>query len=238
MLKGKINLLIFILIYSGRLIAQEASIEYSSYSDTVPVNFIQRGTADSVYKFITEELDFIDYNDCNNCDSRAHLISGIINNCFKVRTAKVWLFTNRKRSSQKEKYLSKPDRWLTYNDCLLWSWHAAPVIIIQNQNKYADTLVMDPSTEDGPVSIKEWASAITSAAGKGFVIIKDARYQRFPVDENGKFEDTKEIWQGESLLDTDWSRSIENILQPRYGILDPWTRRNYEMRIRKMLSDQ
>lgn len=213
-------------------------LEFSVYSDTVLVNNTQRYIADSIFNFVTDKLSFISFDDCNNCDSRAHIISGIIDNHFRLKAAKVWLFTDSKRSSQREKYRTKAEGRLTNKeDCSRWSWHTAPIVIIDHGSG-TDTLVIDPSTADGPVSITEWASDLIPEGTKAFVVIKDARYLLFPKDDTGKFEDTKSVWMEENgrvLEDANYRQSIENISDARYGVSEPWISMNFERRIRELL---
>jgi hypothetical protein len=234
------KLILILILFSPALLwpQENGTLEYSKYSDSVEVNVVKHSLADSIFSFVKHELDFIEFDDCNNCDSRAHLVAAIIDKRFGVRSAKVWLFADSKRSSQREKYRLKPEGRLTNkDDCTGWGWHTAPIVIINNGTSQ-DTLVIDPSTADRAVTISEWAGDLIPEGTKAFVIIKDSRYLAFPKDEAGKFEDAKPVWfeeDGRVLEDADYSRSISSILDARYGIYDPWSNRSFEKRIRKLL---
>lgn len=225
---------------AGTKLASDDVIEPSPYSDTIAISTVGAGAADSIFNFISGELDFIDFDDCNNCDSRAHIITAITEKKFNITLAKVWLFADFKRSSQTEKYRLKPHIYLSdKDDCTRWGFHVAPVIIIM-RGGIPDTMVIDPSTADGTVNIRRWALNIiqSSKGGKGFLIIKDAKYYTYPDDENGKFEDEKNIWldtQNKELLDTGYSKSITAILKARFGILEVNKIKNFENKIREML---
>jgi hypothetical protein len=42
-------------------------LEYSPYSDSLEISNAERSTVDSAFNFIINELDFIDFDDCNEC---------------------------------------------------------------------------------------------------------------------------------------------------------------------------
>ena len=101
-------------------------------------------------------------------------------------------------------------------------------------------MVIDPSTADSIVNIRAWAVNIIQPfkGGKGFLVIKDAKYYTYPDDENGKFEDEKNLWedaQNKELLDAGYTKSVETILKARFGILEVNKIKNFENRIREML---
>jgi hypothetical protein len=219
--------------------AQESKkIEYSKYSDKASINTINKELNDSIFNFVKNELIFIDFEDCNNCDSRAHLISALIEKKFNVKVSKVWLFADYKRASQAEKYKYRPDNYLTYGeDCNKWGYHVAPILVIKYDNM-TDTIVVDPSTQDAPVSLKKWALNLIKPNEKGYLVIKNKIYYSFPDDVTGKFEDNKELWlddENEQLFDIDCSTSIDRILTSKYGTWDQWNYRFWQNKLGDML---
>src|SRR5207244_2918567 len=144
------------------------------------------------------DLSFLDFNDCNNCNSRAHIMAAAICKKFpNISVAKLWLFSDGKRVSQKDNYDEKTKYMLSFkNKCLDWGYHVAAIIIIEHP-KGRDTVVIDPTTQPRPVSISQWALNLIPQKGKGFLIIKDKRYFTFPKDGDNNFEDLKSEWTDE-----------------------------------------
>lgn len=233
----RFHIFLFLFI-SINLYAQQSAIEYSAYSDKAAVNEINKEISDSIFNFVKNELTCIDFEDCNNCDSRAHLISAIIEKKFNMNVSKVWLFADYKRASQAEKYKYKPDNYLTYGeDCNKWGYHVAPILVIKYDN-ITDTIVVDPSTQNTPVNLKKWAQNLIKPKEKGFLVIKNKIYYSFPDDGTGKFADTKEIWlddENEQLFDVDCSTSIDRILSAKYGYWDQWNYRYWQNELQDML---
>jgi hypothetical protein len=219
---------------------QTGEVEYSTLSDTAPVNYIEYAMADSIFHFVKSELDFIEYDDCNNCESRAHLIAAVIEKRFGVRTMKVWLFADSKRATQTDKYKYTPHYKLhlgTKGDCDDWAYHVAVMMIISSNGR-TDTIVIDPSLKNSIATISEWAEDIVKDDTRGFIVIKDSMYRLFPDDENGKFEDYKLVWaddEHKDLLDEDYRASISSVLDARYPVSEPWTRSYKEQQILEML---
>lgn len=215
-------------------------LEYSHYSDTINISVISAGMADSIFDYISDDLDFIEFDDCNNCDARAHIITAIIEKKFILKLAKAWLFADFKRSSQTERYKLKPHIYLSDNDdCTKWGFHVAPIIIIIHDG-IKDTMVIDPSTTDSAVSINSWALNIIQPlkGGTGFLIIKDPMYYTYPEDDNGRFEDELKIWtdsRNKELFDADYLKSITRIIKARYRILEVSKTKDFENKIRGML---
>jgi len=234
-----IKYIIVFFVFVMSLPAQESKkIEYSKYSDKASINTINKELNDSIFNFVKNELIFIDFEDCNNCDSRAHLISALIEKKFNVKVSKVWLFADYKRASQAEKYKYRPDNYLTYGeDCNKWGYHVAPILVIKYDNM-TDTIVVDPSTQDAPVSLKKWALNLIKPNEKGYLVIKNKIYYSFPDDVTGKFEDNKELWlddENEQLFDIDCSTSIDRILTSKYGTWDQWNYRFWQNKLGDML---
>lgn len=233
----RFHIFLFLFI-SINLYAQQSVIEYSPYSDKAAINEIGKEIPDSIFNFVRNELTCIDFEDCNNCDSRAHLISAIIEKKFNVRVSKVWLFADYKRASQAEKYKYKPDAYLTYgDDCTRWKYHVAPIIFTKHGG-IIDTIVIDPSTQGAPVSLKNWALNLITPNGKVYLVIKNKIYYSFPDDGAGKFEDTKELWvddENKQLFDIDCSASIDRILTAKYGYWYQWNYRYWQNELQDML---
>jgi len=193
----------------------------------------------SAFDYVNNELDFIDFDDCNNCNSRAHLIAAILESRYpELNMAKVWLFADFKRASQKEKYRYKKYVYLSAGEeCSSWGYHVAPVVLIKNKNS-VDTLVFDPSTQNNPVSLQKWAIDLTSREGKTYLIIKDKKYYTYPDNSNKKFEDMKTEWADDvkSVNDDDYSKSIGKILKSKHGLREHWLFKSEEKMIRDLLS--
>jgi hypothetical protein len=214
-----------------------SQVEYSKYSDVTDITQGTPALADSLFNYISNNLPFISYDDCNNCDSRAHLIAAILEKQFPgVSIYKAWLFADYKRSSKSDEYRTKPKNHLSFNDdCSKWGYHVAPMVIIK-YSAVTDTIVLDPSTQPRAVSLNKWASDLLPQEDQALLIIKDKRYRSFPDNEEGKFLDDMKEWRDdEDLTDNDFSKSINNILLAYYGFWEPWMYRIHYSRIRDLL---
>lgn len=213
----------FILLLTGVSCAQ--TIEHSPFSDSVEVSISEKSTIDSAFDFISNELGFMDYDDCNNCTSRAHLISAILEKQYPgLKLAKVWLFADFKRASKEEIYRLKKNSYLASSgECDSWGYHVAPAAIILNKGK-SDTIVLDPSTQKKPVNLRKWISNLLSGENTALLIIKNKKYYLFPDNESKKFEDLKSEWvdDDKSLYDEDYTKSIEKILMSNRMIREHW----------------
>jgi hypothetical protein len=236
----KITIFSVMLLFAVSLHAQEKKeIEFSRYSDKIALSNANSLIADSVFNFISEELDFIDYDDCENCRARAHVTAALIEKKFPgITVGKVWLFGDSKRATQSEKYRNRQDSYLYLEDkCSSWGYHVAPVIIFEH-GSVKDTIVIDPSTQDGPVSFGNWAVKLIHPGSKGFLVFKEKRYYTFPMDKAKRFQDHKELWtddENKALEDEDYSRSIKNLLGSVYGSLDDDVTRQRVEEIQKQL---
>jgi hypothetical protein len=216
---------------------QYAQVEYSRLSDVTDISYGTPALADSLYNYISSNLPFINYGDCNNCDSRAHLTSAILEKQFPgVHVSKAWLFADYKCSSKSALYGIKPKDHLSFNDdCNKWGYHVAPVVIMSN-SAGTDTIVIDPSTQSRAVSLIKWASDLLPRKSAAFLVIKNKIYRSFPDNEEGKFlDDIKEWSDDENLKDDDYSKSINNILLAYYGFWEPWTYRMHYNQIKDLL---
>ena len=194
-------------------------LEFSIHSDTLSAGNITV-KIDSVYSLIAGTKDIIEFEDCNVCKSRAHITARVIERSFPgVSVGKAWLFADSKRKSQKDFYRYKPVVYLENKGvCRSWGYHVAPVIITP-----ADTFVIDPATQTKAVKLGDWARNLIPAYGKGFVVIKERRYFIYPDDEQNLLEDEKSEWtDDESLLDEEYSRSIDEVVRASLGLVEPW----------------
>jgi hypothetical protein len=234
-------LTVFIMfMFRVNVYSQAEGIEYSPYSDSVEISSAGKSIADSAFDYIANRLGFINFDDCNNCDSRAHLIAAILENKFPaLNTAKVWLFADFKRASQGKKYRYKKYVYLSSNnECSSWGYHVAPVVLIKTKNT-VDTIVLDPSTQSKPVSLRRWALELTPQGEKTYLIMKDRKYYTFPDNPNKKFEDMKKEWVDDDKLlnDDDYSKSIEKILKSKHGIREHWLFSSEIKRIQELLNN-
>ncbi len=228
-----ITLLIFT-FYVAPVFSQYERIEYSTHSDTIAASDIIPADIDSVYNYISSLSSLIDFDDCNICKSRVHIISRIVEKKFpNIVIAKAWLIADCKRNSQKEIYKYKPHVYLrSGNECSKWAYHVAPVIITS-----LDTFIIDPSTQSGAVTLRKWAGNIIPTRGKGFIIIKDKRYYIYPQKFADLFEDKLPAWNenNPALTDDKYLRSIDETLQAKHGFYDPWKFNYYISQLMQML---
>ncbi len=199
-------------------------LEYSPYSDSLEISSTEKSTVDSAFSFISNELEFIDFDDCNECASRAHLIAAILENRYhSLKLAKVWLFADFKRASMEEKYKLKKNSYLVLNEeCSRWGYHVAPAVIIESKG-VTDTIVLDPSTQKKAVLLNKWAYKLIPDEGSAFIILKEKKYYSFPENKNDKFNDNAEIWRDDdkSLYDDDFKTSLKKILFSKQGVMEP-----------------
>jgi len=194
---------------------------FSTLSDTIGSSTLTPGSADSIFSFIRQNSDIIDFDDCNICKSRAHIISRIIEKYFPhVSAGKVWLIADSKRSTMRETYRYKPVVMLRGNgSCDSWIYHVAPVII-----SGTDTIVIDPATQTKPVNLAAWYGDIIRPGGTGFIVIKKSEWYIYPEDREGYFLDELHPWSaaGEDLHDAAYLRSIDETLRAKHGFFEPW----------------
>ena len=87
---------------------QDVKLEFSPYSDTIQANHLNKNIGELLFKYVKEHIDFIQYDDLNNCDIRSHLICMVLEKKFyNLKTGKVWLFADSKRASKKNLYKDK-----------------------------------------------------------------------------------------------------------------------------------
>lgn len=229
-----IRLLILQVIITSTLYAQYPRTEYSPYSDTISQSRLSSPQADSIFNFIVSKKHLIDLDDCNICKSRAHIIARIIEKYFpEAIPAKVWLVADCKRNSKTEYYKYKPAVLLqSPGKCTNWAYHVAPVIITET-----DTIVIDPSTQQKPVSLSKWAGDIIPKNGVGFLIIKDKRYYIYPQNKDDKFLDSLQNWNVNNniAVDDKYLRSVDETLRAKHKLYEPWKFNYYISELMKLL---
>lgn len=223
-----------ILLFCTSLFAQYERIEYSIHSDTAAVNKVTIEQIDSVYKFIYSHSWLIDFDDCNICKSRAHIISRLIEKFYpEITVSKLWVIADCKRESLKDAYRYKPEVYLGFKGkCSSWSYHVAPVIITET-----DTFIIDPATQTKPVKIGKWIDDIIPKNGKGFLVIKDNRFYIYPENTNDYFIDNLHRWDenDRSITDDKYLRSIDETLKAKHGLYEPWKFNYYVSKLMELL---
>jgi hypothetical protein len=226
--------IITLLLLITPLLAQYERIEYSAQSDTIPQSIITQTGIDSIFTYINSYSWLVDYDDCNICKSRAHIICRMIEKKFTgITIAKAWLIADSKRISQKETYRYKPVVYLSYpGKCQGWIYHVAPVIITA-----ADTFVIDPATQTTSVKLNKWAGGIIPAGSKGYMIIKDDMFYFYPETANDMFDDESGIWDlnNSKLTDNKYLRSVDETLQAKHRLYEPWKFNYYVSELMKLL---
>lgn len=212
----------------------QGEIIYSKLSDTVEASNVSKGYIDSAFSYCSSEDEIIDYDDCNICKSRAHILARAINKNFPLAvTSKVWLFADCKRSSMAAYYKYKPNVYLELaGKCSKWSYHVAPVIITP-----ADTFVIDPATQNSAVSLRDWTDKIIPKNGTALMVIKHRGFFIYPEDSNDLFDDNKINWldSDNNTTDNSFSRSIDEMTRARLGLIEPWRMKHHTEMLRKMV---
>ncbi len=125
-------------------------------------------------------LDYIEFRFANNhCEDRAHAMSYEIAQQ-GIQAGKAWIFVRGIFKNQYPKVLKIHDaNKIGKNDLLTWKYHVAPVVMSDK----GDTLVLDPSLCETPVTLKEWFYKMNVkndvAWNEIFFLIKDWKYQSY-----------------------------------------------------------
>ena len=165
---------------------------FSPYSDTLEANSADIKTADSLFNLANSKLNFLEYNDCNNCTLRAHVLTFLFSKLYPdLKIAKAWIFADSKLESRKDYYKTHIKGYLSYkNMCPLWGFHVAPAIIFET-----DTLVIDPSTQNSPAKLSDWVKNLSSAAS-AYIILKENKYYSYPEKgDDDLFNDNTADWE-------------------------------------------
>lgn len=223
------------LIQSDLIAGDGKTVIFSTLSDTIGSSTLTPGSADSIFSFVKQNEDVIDFDDCNICKSRAHIISRIIEKFFPhISSGKVWLIADSKRSSAREMYRYKPVVMLRGSGtCNSWIYHVAPVII-----SGSDTIVIDPATQSKPVSLASWYGHIIQPGGTGFIVIKNSEWYIYPENRDGYFLDELHPWNenSEELHDAAYLRSIEETLRAKHGFFEPWRFKFYTQKLFELVN--
>jgi hypothetical protein len=130
--------------------------------------------------------DFIEFRYANNhCEDRAHAMAKLISD-EGIGVGKAWIFVNGIFNNKYPKVLKIYDKNKLDDtkDILTWKYHVAPVIKTIN----GDTLVIDPSLCQTPVSLKEWFDKMNVTnelkIKDVFFLIKDWKYQTYSSKDN------------------------------------------------------
>lgn len=225
------KILIFIFNISV-IYSQPEPIVYSPYSDSMFNN--TNVNADTIFRFILSNEHLIDFNDCNICKSRAHILSRAIEKKFEgVNILKVWLIADCKRSSQKEYYRYKKNNYLRLpGKCPNWIYHVAPAALING-----DTVVFDPATQYKSVSLKKWAEKLIIPGSMAYLIIKEDEYYFYPESRDNYFLDETADWNTDEpkMKDEKYLRSIDEIVRAKQGYYEPWKFNNYMSELLKLI---
>ncbi len=219
-------------------IAQEGGIyKYSVLSDTLAHTLgkanISNSYVDSVYRFIESQSHILDFEDCNTCKSRAHIMARVIQKNFPdAVVGKIWLVADCRLLSKFDEYKYKPHVLLEHKKfCRNWVYHVAPVIVTAT-----DTFVIDPATQKAPVIIRSWASMLIPNGGSALVVVKHPEYYIYPEIQE-MFEDELLNWNssGQNILDVDYSRSIDEMTRAKLGLVEPWKLKNLKEDLEKLV---
>lgn len=222
------------MLFLPGVLFSQGGIIYSALSDTVPISTLSSGYIDSAFTYCAQKDDIIDYDNCNICKSRAHILARAIEKNFPdALTAKVWLFADCKRSSMAAEYKYKQNVYLELNGrCSNWSYHVAPIVITGG-----DTFVIDPATQSSAVKLNVWAQNIIPKGGKGLIVIKSKEYFIYPEDGNNLFDDEKINWLDSEKNTTDdaFARSIDEMTRARLGLIEPWRMKYHVEKLKEMV---
>jgi hypothetical protein len=210
-----------------------SQVTYSPFSDT-----LARGNADissALFGTASENITFLDYNDCNNCPLRAHVMAFIFSKLYPgTETGKAWIIADSKLSSKRGYYKTHKREFLNgAEQCPQWGFHVAPVIITGN-----DTIVIDPSTQSSPAPLSRWAADISGSA-PAYLIIRERGYYSFPEDGNDMFNDTLKTWENKYIFlspEAEINFLAERLTKAYHKIFDPVKFGYYKNRISGILN--
>lgn len=94
----------------------------------------------------------------NGCQYRAHAMSRILLQN-GLKSNKIWSFKPALLGENSTDELNIPDPNFEGSN-IKWAYHVAPVVLVTLPNKKIDTMVVDPSMFDKPVSYKTWLNGL------------------------------------------------------------------------------
>ena len=112
-----------------------------------------KSEATKIYNDMKDESDIAFNFPKDGCYARAHLMTLRILEKYGVATGKVWAIV---ASGLNLLEVNTNGPYGQVN----WRYHVAPTITISNSDGTSSTMVIDPSIEDGPVSIEQWTSTM------------------------------------------------------------------------------
>lgn len=148
-------------------------------SDEVAFSTISESAAQTLFDTLAN-LDYIEFRYANNhCEDRAHAMSYEIAEQGIV-AGKAWIFVRGIFENTYPKVLKIHDaNKIGKNNLLTWKYHVAPVVM----SEQGDTLVLDPSLCETPVTLKEWFHKMNVKEDvhwdEIFFLIKDWKYQSY-----------------------------------------------------------
>jgi hypothetical protein len=146
-------------------------------SDEIAFTKVSKTEAQSLFDSLAN-LDYIEFGYANNhCEDRAHAMSYEITQQ-GIQCGKAWIFVRGIFNNKYPKVLKIHDaNKVGKKGLLTWKYHVAPVILSES----GDTLVMDPSLCETPVTLKEWFQKMNVKGDVKlehiFFLIKDWKYQ-------------------------------------------------------------
>jgi hypothetical protein len=148
-------------------------------SENIAFTKLTEGEAQTLFDSLAN-LDYIEFRYANNhCEDRAHAMSYEIARK-GINAGKAWIFVKGIFENKYPKVLKINDaNKVGANGLLTWKYHVAPVIMSDK----GDTLVLDPSLCETPVTLKAWFNKMNVkndiAWEDVFVLIKDWKYQTY-----------------------------------------------------------
>lgn len=146
-------------------------------SDKVVFSKISETKAQTLFDSLAN-LNYIEFRFANNhCEDRAHAMSFEIAQQ-GIQAGKVWIFVRGIFKNKYPKVFKVNDiNKIGKKNLLTWKYHVAPVVM----SEQGDTLVLDPSLCETPVTLEEWFNKMNVKEDVGwdeiFFLIKDWRYQ-------------------------------------------------------------
>jgi hypothetical protein len=173
------------------------------------VEFSELSLNDTAELFDTlADLEFIEFRYANNhCEDRAHAMSKTIADK-GIKAGKAWIFVKGVFDNKYPKVLKiKDQNKIGKNGLITWKYHVAPVVMTSS----GDTLVLDPSLCEQPVSLNTWFQKMNVKndvdRDQVFFLIKDWKYQSYHSKD--KHARLFEPWR----LDKDFSSTKKGLCE-------------------------
>ena len=112
----------------------------------------------------------------NGCQSRAHAMARILLEN-GIKSNKIWSFRPKLLGDANTEWLTISDPNFI-GDTVKWAYHVAPIVVVKMPNNRIDTLAIDPSMFNEPVSYKRWLDSLHCKAQLyTFIHSKYVQYQ-------------------------------------------------------------